>query len=392
MFLFIIPKDIWINEIITYLISSLHVLRLVCKKFRNDIIVFPIWKQFVPIEYLNQYVQTCNKLSIIPHMYGIKMENTYINKFDTIPDQIREINLVTASIQYPLISYDAWMNFVSNLSNIQHINFHYSSAPLSIILHLWLNMDINITVDDTHVLFFLLENNMISLFTIPKLHCLTIMLEKRIKDYKGLNTYRNKSGSTLLQFVIEQGITYDIIKWLLDNGCMIDEIDSYNQTAMFYAINHHPSIIPSLVKEYKPNLNHLNDDKLSILSLGLNQRLDNQTINYLLSHGANPHDVNETFWTPIEKSIICSNFSLFYDMIKYINNINEVTDGRTLLGLTLQLTPHSNDNHTLCNIVLSLLEYGADPNMGTIMEDAEKRDCQQCIELLVQYGGVLQTV
>lgn len=131
-FVYILPKEIWVNHIYFFLEpKDVHNLRVTCQWFRKEVIIYPLWKQWVPFEVMEfgTLEASYSKLGWAkPHVYGIYFSSPrlalQVGAFQTLHPSLRGLDLsgvtlpkdflyfIPPSIERLILSYvsPAWLD------------------------------------------------------------------------------------------------------------------------------------------------------------------------------------------------------------------------------------------------------------------------------------------
>lgn len=371
----ILPKELWRVHICSNLDKiNLSNLRLVCRWFHQEIIVFPLWKQKCSLQSYSTYIKKIEdfhwKKPPIYKLYYSFFEDYKILDFP-FPSELQELIFsgIPSLFDKNLIGLPSSLTTL-NLANVSFV----SNESLKYLPSSLTDLDLTCCNQITNVGVSALKN-----LPLKKLRLTSCYL---------VSSEGIKNLPPTLEFLdlYYCNVTSSILKYLPPNLKLIFRFSKMEVTPLIMAIfDGDFELVDYLIKK-GADVN-LPCSKCAPLFLACERR-EYEIIELLLRNKANPNQISFSDKTP-PIYIACYNnyIDIVQLLVKYGANVNErrMDTGSTPLYIACQ------EGHS--EVIKLLLQHGADVNMYRTQDGssplyiAAQNGKFSCVQLLVEHGS-----
>jgi len=190
---------------------------------------------------------------------------------------------------------------------------------------------------------------------------------------------------------------WDVVKLLLDHKVNVNVVDKDGNPALFYSFRDQTLRTAEALLKLGADPNKTFADGDTPLTKALKMKAPVKIPELLLSCGANPNSPDNTGTAPLINAVKNNDVDIVQLLIKNGANANcKDTGGNPALLLAVQSNPHRENtpknNAENLNIVKTLLDHGADPNIGNSrgvfpLEAADAQGAKDKIDLLLNHNA-----
>lgn len=285
-----LPKELWLYNIFSFLTKhDLAAMRLICRWARKFLVIYPIWKQWIPFEQINVYQGSYHQLgwsdASIHACYFVKgsLLNKEVNIMKTLPSTLKELDLSNCE------------------QSLKDEHFMYLPTSLEKLILSW-----NSVISKSRVDFIL-----------------TIYPNLNI-TFGGIT---NNSTNSILFWSCYKGYL-DMVQFLLSKPKELNNINhthgSTGTTPLYIStLNKHSGVV-ELLLQYGADINKARTDNGTTPLFIASANGHKEIVNILLEHGA---DVNLTRrdngWTPLFVASFNGHVDIVFSLLKYNPDANK---------------------------------------------------------------------